>query len=128
MVSSPWLGAHEQATACVNPFEYALPSASAVVDRDPFAEAEGAIEPGRANAVERLSSAPNIDPLVKSLNETLEQFAAAYRFSPRPRQTRGCVAKAFRRAGAIDADPDHAGGPPAPEANPFDEDPCAFHA
>ena len=30
--------------------------------------------------------------------------------------------------GAIHADPDHAGGPPAPKANPFDEDPGAFRA
>jgi hypothetical protein len=29
---------------------------------------------------------------------------------------------------AIDADPDHVGGSPGPEANPFDEDPGAFRA
>jgi hypothetical protein len=30
--------------------------------------------------------------------------------------------------GAIHTNPDHTGGPPVPEANPFHEDPCAFRA
>ena len=81
------LGAHEQATRRIDPLEDALTFASAVLDRDPFAKAEGAIEPSGANAVERLSGAPGVERLVKSLNETLEQFATIHRFSPRPRQT-----------------------------------------
>ena len=102
--------------------------AGAVLDRDPLAEAQGAIEPSRPNAVERLSGAPGGKQLVEPLDETLEQFATIHRLSPCLRQTGGCVAKALRRMRAIDADPDHVGGPPASKANAFDEDAGAFRA
>ena len=78
----PALGAHEQATSRIDPLEDALAFAGAVLDRDPFAEAQGAIEPSGANAVERLSGAPGGERLAKPLDETLEQFARTHRLSP----------------------------------------------
>ena len=87
MVSRPSLGAHEQAAGRVDPLEHALALTGSVLDRDPFAQTEGAIEPSGANAVKRLSGAPSVERLAKPLNETLEQFAGAHRFSARPRQT-----------------------------------------
>jgi hypothetical protein len=122
------LRAHEQAAGHIDPLEHALAFAGAVLDRDPFAKAKRVIEPSGANAVERLSGAPGIEGLAKASDEALKQFAAIHHLSPCPRQTRGCIPKALRRMCAIRADPDHAGGPPAPKTNAFDEDPGAFRA
>ena len=124
----PALRPHEKAAGGIDPLEDAFTVAGAVLDRDPFAEAEGAIEPIGADAVERLSGSPGVEPLAKSLHETLEQFVTTDRLSPCPRETRGCIAKALRRARAIDADPDNIGGPPAPKTNAFNEDAGAFRA
>ena len=58
-----------------------------VLDCNPFAQAEDAIEPSGANAVKRPSGAPRVERLAKSPDEKLEQFARAHRFSGRPSQT-----------------------------------------
>ncbi len=83
----PALRAQEQATVRIDPLEDAFAFAGAVLDRNPFAESERAIEPSRANAVERLSRAPGVERLVKSLDEKSVQFAGRHRLSAGARQT-----------------------------------------
>ena len=124
----PVLGAHEQATGRIDPLENTLAFARAILDRDPFAKAKGAIEPSSANSFERLATAPSGKRLVEPLGKTLEQLAATHRLSARARETGGCAIKAPRRMRAINADPNHAGGRPTREANAFSEDPGAFRA
>ena len=124
----PALGAQEQATALIDPFENALAPAGAAFDRDALAKTEGAIDPVRANAVERLSSAPRVDRRVKPPGETFEQSARADRPTACGGETRGWVTKPLRRMRAIDADPDRIGGAPAGETNPFDQYAAAFDA
>ena len=67
----PMLGAHEQAAGRVDPLEHALAFSGSVLDRDPFAQTDGVIEPSGANAVKRLSGAPSVERLAKPLDETL---------------------------------------------------------
>jgi hypothetical protein len=81
------LGTHEQTASRIDPVEQALALAGPVLDRDPFAQTEGAIEPSGANPVKRLSGAPSVERLAKPQEETLEQFARTHRLSARPRQT-----------------------------------------
>ena len=73
--------------ARIDPLEDALALAGPVLDRDPFAQTDGVIEPSGANAVERLSGAPVVERLVEPFDETLEQFVRSHRLSARPRQT-----------------------------------------
>ncbi len=81
------LGAHEQATGRIDPLKDALALIGLVFDRDPFPQPEGAIEPGGANAVKRLSGAPDVERLAEPLNQTLKQFARTHLASAFPRQT-----------------------------------------
>ena len=122
------LRAYEQATGRIDPLEDALAFPGAVLDCDLFAQAKGVIEPGDANALERLSGAPSAERFAEALDDTRNQLARVHSLSPSPRETRGCIPDALWRMRAIHADPDHAGGPPPPEANAFDEDPRAFRA
>jgi hypothetical protein len=61
--------------------------APTVLDRDPFAQTDGVVEPSGANAVEGLSSAPFVKRVVEPFYETVEQLARSHRLSARPRQT-----------------------------------------
>ena len=119
---------HKKAAGRIDPFEDAPAVAGVVLDRDPFAEADGAIEPSGADAIERLSGSPSDEPFVKSFHKTLEQFVTTDRSTRFLRETRGCIAKALRRVRAIDANPDSIGGPPAPKANALNEDAGGFRA
>ena len=125
---APALGAHEQATAGIDPLEEALTPAGASLDRDVLPNTAGAVEPGSANAVERPSLAPGPERLVKPLGQALEHLGRADRLPARADEARGRVAKPFWRMRAIDADPHRIRGAPAGEANPFDEDAGAFGA
>src|SRR5580700_9365955 len=119
---------HEQAAGGIDPLEHALPLTGVVLDRDPFAQPDGEIEPSGANAVERLSSPPFVKRVVKPLDETLEQFSRSHRLSARPRQTRGRIPKALRRLRAIHAHPHDTSRPPASKTKAFNENPGAFRA
>ena len=66
---------HEQAAVRIDPLEHALAPDAAVFDRDGSAKADGAIEPRRANASERVSSAP----LAKRLLEPLQRVGRTIR-------------------------------------------------
>jgi hypothetical protein len=59
---------HKKAAGRIDPFEDAPAVAGVVLDRDPFAEADGAIEPSGAGAIERLSGSPSDEPFVKSFH------------------------------------------------------------
>jgi hypothetical protein len=81
------LGSHEQAARRIDPFKHPLALICPVFDRDPFPQAESAIEPCGANAVKRLSGAPDIERLSVPLNQALEHFAGTELVSARPSQT-----------------------------------------
>ena len=124
----PALGAHEQATARIDPLEDALAPDGAALDDDALSKTVGAIKPGGANAVECLSFAPDDKRLVEPVNEALEQLARANRPSACAGKTRGCVIDLPRRVGAIDANPNRIARAAAGEANPFNQDAGAFGA
>ena len=124
----PALGTHEQATGSIDPLEDALAPAAAALDRDALAKTVDAVKPSGANTIERSSFAPGDERLVEPLDETLEQLARADRPPTGARQTRGRVVNALGRVHAIDANPNRVACAAASEANPFNQDACAFRA